>query len=220
MVCADCHKPEPGGLGFQPITYKADCQRCHQLRFDVGLPWAQVPHGDDTGVATAVQGFYALAAYKGIAPEQQQHPGQIQRLVPGTPPPPMTVLPADTRAWVEAKTDAAMRIIFDRKRGCFYCHTPDPSRGQYRVAPVHMRNRFFEPTVFNHAKHAPVACDACHDARHADSSADLLVPPIQRCVTCHGPGTAAFRVTSTCTSCHVFHRSELGPMRIKEAEAK
>jgi predicted CXXCH cytochrome family protein len=83
-----------------------------------------------------------------------------------------------------------------------------------------MRDRFLRPAVFDHAKHAPVACDACHAARQSDSSADLLVPGIETCLKCHGAGTAAFKVTSTCTSCHVFHRQELGPMRMKEAAAK
>jgi predicted CXXCH cytochrome family protein len=218
MVCADCHRPEPGGQGFLPITYKGQCQRCHQLRFDVQLPWAEVPHGDDAGVETAVKGFYALIAFKGGIPPQP--PGQIQRRLPGAPPPPSAALPPDVRAWVEAKTDEAMRIIFDPKRGCFYCHTPDPSRGEYRVAPVLMLTRFLSPAVFDHAKHAPVACAACHDASQSQSSADLLVPGIANCLSCHGSGTAAFKVTSTCTSCHVFHRKEFGPMRLIEAEAK
>lgn len=218
MVCADCHKPEPSGQGFLPITYKSQCQRCHQLRFDVALPWAEVPHGDDAGIETAVKGFYALVALKGGIPPQP--PGRIERRLPGTEPPPSDRLRADARAWVEQKTRAAMRIIFGRKRGCFSCHTPDSARGAYRVAPVLMRDRFLTPAVFDHAKHLAIACADCHAARRSGSSADLLVPGIGRCLTCHGAATAAFKVTSTCASCHVFHRKEFGPMRMTEPASK
>jgi predicted CXXCH cytochrome family protein len=218
LVCADCHKPDAAGQGFRAIAYKGECQRCHALKFDIALPWAEVPHGDDSGVQSAVEGFYALAAFRGdIPPQPAPAP---ERLVPGSAAPPPSPPPADARAWVEQKTQAALQVVFDAKRGCFYCHAADASRGPFRVAPVKLLDRFLLPAVFDHAKHLPVACADCHAARHSESSADLLVPGIDRCLTCHGAGTAAFKVTSTCTSCHVFHRKEFGPMRMSAAEAK
>jgi predicted CXXCH cytochrome family protein len=76
-----------------------------------------------------------------------------------------------------------------------------------------MLTRFLTPARFDHAKHAPVECGNCHDARQSQSSSDVLVPGIGKCITCHGSESAAYKAQSTCTSCHVFHRQELGPMR-------
>ncbi|MBV8776497.1 MAG: hypothetical protein JO258_04800, partial [Alphaproteobacteria bacterium] len=68
MVCADCHVPESSGQSFLPITYKNQCERCHELTFDkVALPWpgAKVPHGDDIGIIAAVWNYYAGLALQG-----------------------------------------------------------------------------------------------------------------------------------------------------------
>jgi predicted CXXCH cytochrome family protein len=209
MVCADCHVSEPGGEGFLPITYKGQCQHCHALKFDADLPWQEVPHGDDARVEGEIEGFYAkIAVERGVpAPSESE----LGRRLPGS-----TAAPVETpgrRAWVREQTARALGIIFDEKRGCYYCHTPDPTRGQFRVAPVMLLNRFLAPARFDHATHAPVDCGECHDARHSQASGDVLVPGIERCVTCHGAETASFNVQSTCTLCHIFHRKEFGPMR-------
>lgn len=216
MSCGDCHRPEPGGEGFFTITYKGQCQRCHALTFDADLPWKTVPHGDDSGVHTTLRGYYAAiavdsAAAEGSAPGVVARP-EIERRVPATAPT-TKPLPGDPRSWVEQKTAAALGIIFDPKRGCFYCHLADPARGPFRTAPVSIRASFLAPARFNHAKHAAVGCDSCHDARHSWTSGDVLIPGIQKCVTCHGAENASFRAQTTCVSCHVFHRRELGPMR-------
>jgi hypothetical protein len=209
MACADCHVPEQSGQGFLAITYKGQCQKCHALKFDAELPWKEVPHGDDARVEADVEGFYASIALREGGPERQA-PG-IERRLPGDLSTPPSEAPG-RRAWVRQKTAQALGIIFDEKRGCFYCHFTDRARGQFRVAPVVMLTRFLAPARFNHAKHTPVECGDCHDARHSQSSSDVLVPGIERCVTCHGAETASFKAQSTCTSCHVFHRQELGPM--------
>lgn len=210
MVCADCHVVEPSGQGFIAITYKGQCQRCHALKFDAERPSKEVPHGDDAGVEAAVEGFYASIALERGVPEPPAP--EIDRRLPGM----ASVRPSeapDRRAWVRQKTAQALGIIFDEKRGCYYCHLPDPARGPFRVAPVMMLTRFLVPARFDHAKHAPVDCAACHDAQQSLSSADILVPGIERCITCHGGETAINKAQTTCISCHVFHRQELGPMR-------
>ena len=210
MVCGDCHVSEPGGEGFLAITYKGQCERCHALKFDATLALREVRHGDDERVETEVEGFYASMALKEGVPEQPV-PG-IERRLPGD----TSITPTETpgrRGWVRQKTRQALGIIFDEKRGCFYCHLPDRARGEFRVSRVLMRTRFLPPARFDHAKHAPVECGDCHDARHSQSSSDVLVPGIERCVTCHGAESASDKAQSTCTSCHVFHRQEFGPMR-------
>jgi hypothetical protein len=210
LACRDCHVPEPSGQGFLPVTYKAQCQRCHRLTFDAILPWRQVPHGDDQGVAAAVEGFYAALVIKKGIPRNAGNPG-IARLIPGTAAP--APLPQNAPQWVAEKKREALAVVFDPKRGCFECHFRAAARGPFRVAPVLLSTRFLPAARFDHRRHAAVACEACHAARQSQSSADVLIPGIDRCTTCHGAESAAFQAQSTCTSCHVFHRPERGPMR-------
>jgi predicted CXXCH cytochrome family protein len=216
-ACADCHISEPGGEGFLPITYKGQCQHCHALKFDAELSWQEVPHGDDARVEAEIEGYYASIAVERGVPSPSAP--EIERRLPGSTAPAESE-PPGRRAWVRQQTARALGIVFDEKRGCYYCHTPDPARGQFRVAPVMLLTRFLAPARFDHAKHAPIDCGDCHDARHSEASSDVLIPGLERCTACHGAETASFNVQSTCTLCHVFHRKELGPMRQIAERAK
>jgi predicted CXXCH cytochrome family protein len=216
MTCADCHVSEPGGRGFLPVTFEGQCHSCHDLKFDADLPWREVPHGDAAGVKNAVQDFYARAALEGGALDPDA-PALVRRPV-GTP------LPAasegerrDALAWAARRANDAMGIIFDEKRGCAYCHVTDRSNGSFTVAPVVLRSRFLPHAQFDHARHLALDCAQCHDSRHSETSADVLLPGIESCVTCHGNERASLKTRSTCTSCHIFHRQELGPMKTASA---
>jgi predicted CXXCH cytochrome family protein len=235
--CADCHVAEPGGQGFLPITYKNQCQHCHELKFaKVALPWADatVPHGDDTGVIAAVWNFYAGQALRGgkTAPEVPEPPPVERRgagmPAPSEPSPP----PADTEAWVTAMSAAALRIVFDERRGCAYCHygmgadgvfdadkilanaLPPAANPPHVVAPVQLLTRFLPNARFDHAQHRGMVCADCHASAQAQSAGDVLIPGKENCIKCHGGENATLRARSTCISCHVFHRNELGPMRM------
>jgi predicted CXXCH cytochrome family protein len=218
MSCADCHVAEPGGEGFLPITYKGQCRSCHALKFDVDLPWKEVPHGDDEGVRSAVADFYAGIALKGNIPELNGP--AVRRRLPGAGAAAPNAPASEPRAWAEQKTKDALRIIFDPKRGCYYCHLADPARGKFRIARVLLLPRFLVPARFDHAQHRSVGCSRCHEARRSTASGDVLVPGIEKCVTCHGAEAAATNVQTTCLSCHVFHRRELGPMHPIAARGK
>ena len=212
MVCADCHVPEPGGQGFMPITYKGQCQSCHDLKFDAELPWREVPHGDDLGVRAAVEDFYAhVVLQRGVPPSAP--PAEPARRVPGAPV--ATPAPApkpDALTWAREKADEALTLIYNDKRGCAYCHVME-NAADHRVAPVFMRTRFLPNASFNHTRHAATDCADCHDSRHSETSADVLVPGIDSCTGCHGPARASFRAQSQCVTCHAFHRPDFGPMR-------
>lgn len=212
LTCRTCHVPEPSAQGFLPITFKGQCQSCHRLRYLLDLPWQEVPHGDDLAVAGAVEGYYAAKAIKqGIAAAPAAAP-QIEPRLPGSQPavaPP----PSSAHGWIVEKTQAALAVVFKSKEGCFYCHRPAPGAGVFRVAQVRLLTRFLPMARFDHAAHRAVPCENCHAARQSQSSADLLIPGIERCTSCHGAESAAFKAQSTCISCHAFHLQRLGPMR-------
>ncbi|HVH82381.1 MAG TPA: cytochrome c3 family protein [Stellaceae bacterium] len=237
MVCADCHLPEPSGQGFQPITYKNQCESCHELAFDkVALPWpnAKVPHGDDTGVIAAVWNYYAGLALEGgasAAPLPAAVP--VERRGAGTSATAPASSPADdTRGWVNAKSLAALRVVFDERRGCAYCHystsadgswdtdkiladaLPPKANPPHVVAPVMLRTRFLPLARFDHASHRGMSCEDCHASRTAQTSNEVLIPGIDNCVKCHGTERASLRSQSTCITCHIFHRPEFGLMRM------
>jgi len=235
--CPDCHIPDPSGLTFLPITYKNQCASCHELTFDkVGLPWpdAKVPHGDDTGVITAVWNYYAGLALQGEkpSPTPASAPQLERRSAGAAAPPPSTPPPADSVGWVTAKSMAALRIVFDDRRGCAYCHYARTADGDWDteklltnalppkadmahvVAPVMMRTQFLPAARFDHASHRGMTCEDCHAARQAQTSSEVLIPDLQNCVKCHGSENASLRAQSTCISCHLFHHSEFGLMRV------
>jgi predicted CXXCH cytochrome family protein len=234
--CGDCHVAEPGGQGFLPITYKNQCARCHELTFDkVALPWpdAKVPHGDDTGVIAAVWNYYAGLALQGGASSSTPTTAPVERQGAGAPPSaPPSASPAGNQAWVTEKSTVALRIVFDERRGCAYCHystgdkgawdtgkilagaLPPKAEAPHVVAPVVLRTRFLPNARFDHASHRGMTCEDCHASRAAQSSEEVLIPGIDNCAKCHGSENATLRAQSTCISCHVFHRNEFGPMHM------
>jgi predicted CXXCH cytochrome family protein len=237
LTCADCHVADPSGRSFLPITYRNQCERCHELTFDktAGIPW-KVPHGDDTGVITAVWNYFAGLGLAGQAGEPANTPEPaVERRGAGMPAPvaalPATAPPGDKVGWVTEKSMAALRLVFDDKRGCAYCHygtgkdgafdtdnilasaLPPKENPAHFVAAVSMRTRFLPAARFDHAQHRGMSCADCHAAQQNASAAEVLIPGIDTCTKCHGTETASLHAQSTCISCHIFHRSEFGPMR-------
>ena len=96
---------------------------------------------------------------------------------------------------------------------------PSQTRGSI-VAPVVMRSRFLPHARFDHSKHAAVACEECHAARTAQTSAAVLIPGIENCLACHGAERADLRAESTCLTCHRFHQPNATPMRSPQAAAR
>ena len=224
--CGDCHVAEPAGQGFLPITYKNQCRSCHQLTFDaVSLPWqdGRVPHGDDAGVIAAVWNDYAGRALRaGAAASPAPSPA-----------------PTDIQAQVSAQAAAALRVVFDEKRGCALCHystgdngtwdaskiladaLPPKANPAHVVAAVKLPVRFLPNAVFDHASHRGATCESCHTVAVAVSNGTerLMVPGLDNCTQCHGAGDASFHAQSTCITCHDFHHSEFGLMRNSVAGA-
>ena len=211
---------------------------------DVALPWAdaKVPHGDDGAVIAAVWNFYAAQAVKDgtAAPTQPATPPAVERRGAGMPaPPPSAPTPSDLPGWIKAKSTTALGIVFDKNRGCNYCHYGTAADGGVDtdkvvaamasgqqtplkvIAPVELRTRFLPNAAFDHARHAGMNCTDCHTgAATSQTSAEVMIPGIDTCKTCHGSEKAHLQIASTCVTCHAFHRGELGPMHPAVEAAK
>jgi hypothetical protein len=61
-------------------------------------------------------------------------------------------------------------------------------------------------SLFSHAQHKNADCVTCHSAETSKLSADILIPDLQSCRSCHAGAKAdKEKVVSQCDSCHGFH---------------
>ena len=199
LQCTMCHRLVPGrdALDPKPITFAADCQRCHKLTFDIRFPDAEVPHGGDPGI---VYGF--IATYTtGSASFAGKSPDEVRRI--------LTAKRAETTA-DERTVINAEHVI---KIKCAKCHEIQRAGNRLAVAPPVLLGRWLAGVPFTHGgKHATLTCETCHDAaRRSSNTADVLVPARESCVACHGG-----KASSTCVTCHRYHeRSKALPARME-----
>jgi predicted CXXCH cytochrome family protein len=110
--------------------------------------------------------------------------------------------------------------MFDRSNGvCTTCHAVqhDPARGvtspAWQVAPIVTTSHWLPQSTFSHADHTNAACTSCHGAATSRNAADILIPDIASCRTCHaGAQKDAQKVVSQCDSCHGFHPKKDHPV--------
>jgi hypothetical protein len=80
------------------------------------------------------------------------------------------------------------------------------------IMPVTQVSRFMANGWFDHKAHAQEKCSTCHAADKSESSADLLLPGLKQCRTCHlGESAAQAKVPSGCAMCHAYHPTALPP---------
>lgn len=89
---------------------------------------------------------------------------------------------------------------------CSRCHTLQAATRPdwVDIEPVRASNRFLPSARFGHRSHRELACTACHGATTSRSSADVLIPSVQLCGSCHQAGAAPNR----CQDCHRYHGPE------------
>ncbi len=206
VECAECHVPETGGAGMQPVQMDRHCSGCHTLSFDPDDPTRSVPHGDPPAVVQVLVEYYSarLLGDDPDAPAQRlRRPGQS-----------LTRADRD-RAAAEARVQAlaVAEDLFERQ-ACANCHEVTRSADgevPWRVQPVRLTQTFFPHANFSHAAHDTevTSCDGCHDASTSTSAGDVLIPGIGSCRDCHGSGVARrnsrSQIPSTCIMCHSFH---------------
>lgn len=208
LNCSSCHVADPGKVGFLALSFKQQCQRCHELNFEPGDPTTQLPHGNVAAAWSFLQGYYARLALRGgvgdasapaaVAgyrlPNQELSSGQRQAAL----------------TWADNKAAAVGKEVFSY-RLCVTCHQVRAVVGStppWQLAPVAQQQHWFLSAAFSHAPHTTMSCDSCHAARHSTSNTEVLMPKIAKCRECHAASVASGTpVSSDCVNCHAFHKA-------------
>jgi hypothetical protein len=92
-------------------------------------------------------------------------------------------------------------------------------KDKLQVAAMNMQTRWLPHNLFVHRSHRAFACASCHTRVAANTkSAEVLVPRIADCRTCHRNGGGA---RTACVECHVYHDKKAdrlieGPLTIEK----
>jgi len=164
------------------------------------------------GVAVGVATAFRMASTRG--PIAQSNAGQTPAQQPGGTP------SAELRKLIATKTEAALNVILDSKRGCAYCHfgmgpqgaidaaailpagtaAPTPASAHF-IAPVLLQSRFLPQANFDHTAHTAVACGDCHTRRQAETTKPLTELG-QILATAHETDVVDIPGIENCQRCH------------------
>ena len=187
-----------------PILYSVQCAGCHykDLQFDKRFA-EPVPHDKPEVVQAYLIKKYT--DYFAAHPNALSEPLPVSRIISTTmrpmPPPPHT-----REEWINWQVEYADRVLFDK--GCKLCHTMIERSGTLpAVAKSDMPRRWLEHATFDHDAHRMLTCTTCHTkAPHSRQTADILIPGIASCRSCHqeaGPEHDA--ADGRCSECHQYH---------------
>ncbi|MDB5386996.1 MAG: Doubled motif protein [Planctomycetaceae bacterium] len=233
--CQACHTTDIAGRAMLPVNYEAHCARCHALFYDnANHPGDEVPHERLELVRGFLTEKYTLAALKSNAPDLPAA-DQPPRPLPGSAI--RGPMQATQAADVEQRVASAEKYVLEHTRqqlqgGCKLCHTlerPSPG-GLVKIVPPDQPERWLPQSRFDHAAHRTFDCLQCHsdvsgsrpehESTKSQSAADVLIPKIADCQSCHVSAAArprvikaesthqTFEVISTCVKCHVYHRRD------------
>lgn len=215
LECADCHRPQAGGVNMLPVRMQDHCAVCHRLEFDPNAPGRVLPHGQPDEVIAVVNDFYIARALRG-APLVEPREGGV-RVRPGgaAEAPAQQAAAPDPVRQAEQMVAQKLETVFGRSL-CGVCHEitrpSESARGEWEVRPVQVAALWMPKARFSHAAHKTTPCTDCHRATTSETSADVLMPAIADCRVCHEGEHARTAIPSTCIMCHVYHRDDLEPM--------
>ncbi len=202
LQCGNCHHATEDGVRFQPISMERDCEACHSLAYDkVDGIVRTLHHGDvDQMIADLSTSGYNPP----VAPDRRR-PGQFAAggnyHISFAPP---------------RYTSATFQQALSRGGVCGECHTPTMRNGKPGVVPVTLPSRYMADGWFNHKAHVQEKCSSCHAAEKSTTSADVLLPKIAECRTCHlGEDDHKAKVPSGCAMCHGYHPTQGAPRGLK-----
>jgi len=200
LECKDCHHPTEDRVRFQPVTMERDCEVCHSLAYDkVGGIFRKLHHGD---VDQMIADLSAASPHQPVVTGRRR-PGEY---APGG---------AYYSNFASPSGGGLIGRALSRDGICGECHTPVTRGGRLSVMPVTLVNRYMANGWFDHRAHRQTPCASCHAAAASTSSADVLLPKIAVCRTCHaGENAAGAKVPSGCAMCHRFHPPNVVPSRV------
>jgi predicted CXXCH cytochrome family protein len=190
LTCANCH--QAAGDDLTPVSFARSCQRCHALEVELGGRAVSVPHLEAAAVYRFVRGE--------VAHERWRRRG------------------APDGALADDAAREAEAALFTEGGACVTCHDvhaeeAGPDEGRFRVDPP-VQARVLESAVFRHESHRLSACVDCHgDLRESRSAADVLLPSIDVCRTCHADPGVPGKISSPCLACHGYHEPGLAATR-------
>ena len=212
LACDDCHLPEPGGAYMAKVNMRDHCADCHRLEFDNEAPGRVLPHGLPDEVIAVINDYYIAKALQRIEEQPEQRQSTRRRAGQTT----SAEVRRNTLAAARRQVDQVLDGIFGA-RLCGICHVtyaPEQSAsGEWEVAPVRVTEVWEPKSQFHHGSHDTMECADCHGAESSKTSADVLLPPIESCRTCHLGEHADAAIPSTCGMCHIYHDDDLTPLR-------
>jgi len=192
------------------VKFATACASCHLLTFD-----KKIEEGAPHDKPEVVQAFVVNKLQEYIA----AHPADLRvvrdpnRSIAEQPlqPEVRVLTPAQ---WVAERMADADKLLW--RKTCKQCHALQFVVGDAlpRVAPAKVTERWLPHAKFDHDAHRGFSCTGCHAAAlTSTSTADVLVPGIANCKTCHAPGPE--HAESRCFECHTYHdwskRKEVKP---------
>jgi Cytochrome c3/FHA domain len=211
LNCADCHRLEPVGEHFEPITMEKQCSACHELTFDPGAPDRQLPHGKPREVVLTLQDYFT----RKFSDPNAGRPTRERRRLPDQTEEEQTCSGAPFEcAMRSARAEVENQFA---RRGCVGCHAVVDTGSadifeKYQVFPIRFPRDYLPAGRFDHRSHqiqgkltGDDACLSCHAAKESKDSSQLLLPAMAKCEECHGDEPAVQRVTVQCVSCHSYH---------------
>lgn len=194
LSCDSCHAlvQDKGRFDPVPVNFEQHCQRCHKLTFDARFPQVEVPHGGDSDVVYG----YIVSMYSGNQSALSQRE-QRRTLT--------------ERANTPASSRAARTADHVMKAKCAVCHVLERKGDSLVVVPPMIPTRWYQASDFSHTQHRDIACEDCHNkTRSSSETADVLIPGVNACTSCHGGRPAAgagetATAASGCTTCHNYH---------------
>lgn len=201
-ACLSCHQPDHSG-GFGDIVMEEHCQSCHSLSFDTDIPEFQAPHQDIETVVQTIETWYQRKQLKG-----ESLGGERVSIRPGQTSAAPSVLDAQSHA------DKVASSLIERE-SCVQCHrieNPSAPLRQRHVEPVWLQSTWLNSNAFDHRKHRDVDCVECHNAPASSQSADILIPSINDCQTCHFGENSRVELENhqrqnNCLDCHSYHQA-------------
>lgn len=195
--------------GIVPIRYAGNCDTagCHRLTFDNRRPDQVAPHADPQRVRE-----FLVSVYSDKRGASESVGDQYRRLVRGAQP-----REIDYGGTAQGAVVLAERYLF--ATACKECHFVNANaRPVPTVERTGIPERWLPNARFSHLDHQASECSLCHAGAAASTvAADVLLPPIAVCRTCHGgnaqavAGTAQPRAGNApaaptdCLSCHQYH---------------